>query len=331
MQGRTTLLGTGAADLWQVLLRSESSGVISVWWSWGCAVGERGEHRKEVWLKAWKQREPCRGDSTWEWSTRPWKLRIPGFRAGEGLYHPVPLMFREAKQSKAEPQLRGVEQFKSQSWFEAKQCESLVLLTLGQTDFLVFSFLISDFLALIPFYNGKPFNFWVSYFKIVHPVLMVPRSPDENVFNWNEQWLRSPYPCYCGFILLTTVSSIRECATELTGDWRQLLTAQSRVLFSGVSCVSGWRSCFFPCFSSLPGCELLEGLVAGLWSLRILCVWLSESVAERACSGSRLAQRLPQSLNSPPQTQDEGNGFLILIVNRQETVQPHDSCLCLFS
>ena len=68
-------------------------------------------------------------------------------------------MFREAKQSKAEPQLRGVERFKSQSWFEAKQCESLVLLTLGQTDFLVFSFLISDFLAIIPFYNGKPFNF----------------------------------------------------------------------------------------------------------------------------------------------------------------------------
>lgn len=113
----------------------------------------------------------------------PWNTRIPDFRAGEGLYHPVPLMFRETKQSEIEPQLRGAEGFKSQSWLEAKQCESLVLLTPGQTDFLVFSFLISDFLALIPFYNRKPFNFLVSYFKVVHPVLTVPKSPDENGFN----------------------------------------------------------------------------------------------------------------------------------------------------
>ena len=51
MQGRTTLLGT-APDLWQVLLRSESSGVMSVWWSLGRVGGEPGEQRKEIWLKA---------------------------------------------------------------------------------------------------------------------------------------------------------------------------------------------------------------------------------------------------------------------------------------
>lgn len=44
-------------------------------------------------------------------------------------------MFRKTKQSKTEPQLREVEGFKSQSWFVAKQCESLVFLLPGQTGF----------------------------------------------------------------------------------------------------------------------------------------------------------------------------------------------------
>lgn len=298
MQGRTTLLGT-APDLWQVLLRSESSGVMSVWWSLGRVGGEPRWAEKGDLAQGLKAENPAGAMAPES------RARVPRARGSQAselerdcIIQPPECLER---QSKAEPQLRGVEGFKSQGWFEAKHCESLVLLMPGRTDFLVFSFLISDCLALIPFYNGKPFNFWVSYFKIVHPVLMVPKSPDENVFNWNEQWLRSSYPCYCGFILLTTIS-IRECAaeTEVTGDWRQVLIAQNHVSFSGASCVSGWCSYFFLCLSSPVGCELLEGLVSSLWSLRMLCMWFSESITECAYSGSRLTLRLPQSPQLPP-------------------------------
>ena len=55
--GGTTILSTGAADLWQILLQSHLGG-----YGWGSDLGHwPGEERREVQLKAWSQRGLCRG------------------------------------------------------------------------------------------------------------------------------------------------------------------------------------------------------------------------------------------------------------------------------
>lgn len=125
---RATFLSVVAADLWQILLQKSPGWVL---WSWSLGWGKAGKEKKEVWFGPWSQRTMW-GEMVPRREERlSLNTRITHFRAGEGLwwlYNPIALMFWKAKRNKTKWQLREVEGFKSQSWFVAKQYESLVFL-----------------------------------------------------------------------------------------------------------------------------------------------------------------------------------------------------------
>lgn len=106
--------------------------------AWSLGWGKAGKEKKEVWFGPWSQRTMW-GEMVPRREGRPsLNTRITHFRAGEGLwwlYNPIALMFRKAKWHKTKWQLREVEGFKSQSWFVAKQYESLVFLMPQQMRF----------------------------------------------------------------------------------------------------------------------------------------------------------------------------------------------------